>query len=345
MSPVELSIIIVNWNSADYVLNCIRSVYEQTPSLKYEIIVVDNGSFDECGKRLEEEYSWVKFIQSSSNLGFGQANNLGASNACAQVLLFLNPDTELKERAIEDLYQEFQKLNNPGVVGCRLLNSDGSLQTSCVQSLPTVLNQVLDSEVLRRWFPKSSLWGNAVLFENTSIPTEVEAISGACMMIKKEKFNSLGGFSPEYFMYGEDLDICFKTRRAGLINYHLGGILIIHHGGGSTQKARSDFSVAMMRESVFRFIRKSGGLSQSAGYRLSMGIAAVIRSALLGAAFPVYLVKNNLTGWRISLRKWLVIFRWAIGLEKWTKSSDRVNIPSAKDKGKELGSCAASAEN
>jgi GT2 family glycosyltransferase len=133
----ELSIIIVNYNSADFVLACVRSICEQRCTVAYEVIVVDNASYDGCSERLAQYYPHVIFVQSQSNLGFGRANNLGARHASGEVLLFLNPDTEVRDRAVDCLYEHFQKLEKPGAVGCRLINSDGSLQKSCVQALPT----------------------------------------------------------------------------------------------------------------------------------------------------------------------------------------------------------------
>ena len=169
----ELSIIIVNYNSADFVLACVRSICEQRCTVAYEVIVVDNASYDGCSERLAQYYPHVIFVQSQSNLGFGRANNLGARHASGEVLLFLNPDTEVRDRAVDCLYEHFQKLEKPGAVGCRLLNSDGSLQKSCVQALPTVLNQVLDADWLEQLFSKSDFWGTAALYLNRIEPSKV----------------------------------------------------------------------------------------------------------------------------------------------------------------------------
>jgi GT2 family glycosyltransferase len=321
MSLVDLSIIIVNYRSADYVMACVRSIHEQTPTLNYDIVVVDNASCDDCRGRLARDFPEVHFVQSQFNLGFGRANNLGAKHSGGAVLLFLNPDTEIRDAAIERLYRHFLNLEKPGAVGCRLLNSDDSLQTSCVQPFPTVLNQFLDANVLQRLFPRSSLWGAAALFKPKSMPTEVEAVSGACLMIRKAAFNSVGGYSPEYFMYGEDLDLCFKVRRAGLRNYHVGDALIVHHGGGSTNRLVSNFSNVMMRESVFRFLQKSRGRPYGLFYRVGLCGVAVIRMVLLLAIFPVW-IWGSRGGWRASFGKWFSILRWGLGLERWILKYD-----------------------
>lgn len=323
VTPVDLSIIVVNWNSKDYVRKCIASVLANTSGIEYEIIVVDSGSFDGCAHMLQRIYPQVGFVQSKRNVGFARANNLGATYAHGAVLLFLNPDTEVLDRAIERLFRHVSALAEPGVIGCRLLNSDGSLQTSCVQSLPTILNQVFDAEVLRRWFPRARLFGTAALFAPGAAVKEVEAVSGACMMIRREVFDRVGGFSADYFMYGEDLDLCFKTRYKGFRNYHVGDAVVVHHGGGSTQRTMSKFSTLMTVESVNRFLRKSRGGVYSSCYRLTLSGAAVIRLALLCLLFPARSALGTIGGWNAIFRKWFFVLRWGLGLERWTRQYEQ----------------------
>jgi GT2 family glycosyltransferase len=216
---------------------------------------------------------------------------------------------------------------------------------SCVQSLPTVLNQVLDTDLLRRWFPKAAMWGTAALFRGGTEPVEVEAVSGACMMIRRDVFDRVNGFSSDYFMYTEDLDLCFKTRRAGLRNYHLGSAVIVHHGGGSSQQERSDFSAIMVRDSVGRFLRKSRGRVYSGCYRFALSGAAAIRLGLLVALSPVWLARSGVRGWGAAWRKWLAIFRWGLRLARWTRRYDQVESAIASSGSGVVKICAESPEN
>ena len=319
---MDLSIIIVNWNSKDFVQACIRSIRARTFATSCEVVVVDNASNDGCGECLARDFADVIFVQSQFNLGFGRANNLGANHANGEVLLFLNPDTEIQDSAIDRLHDQFRKLDKPGAIGCRLLNSDGSLQASCVQALPTVINQVLDADLLQCLFPKSGLWGTTALFDAGNAPSEVEVVSGACLMIGKDVFERVGGFSPDYFMYGEDLDLCYKARIAGLRNYHVSDALIVHHGGGSTNRSVSNFSNVMMRESVYRFLLKSCGRRYSGCYRAALSGAAVIRIALLLVLYPAWLARGKVGGWAAAFRKWLGILRWGLRLERWIRKYD-----------------------
>lgn len=323
MPSIDLSIIIVNWNSKDYLQACLASILADTAGIDYEIIVVDSGSFDGCGEMLKSTYPSVRFTQSQHNLGFARANNLGARSARGNVLLFLNPDTEIRGRAIERMQGRLLELPKAGVVGCRLLNSDGTLQTSCVQPLPTILNQVLNADILLRLFPTIGLWTSARRFEGVPSSVPVEAISGACMMIRRQVFDQLGGYSTDYFMYAEDLDLCYKARASGFTNYYIAGAEIVHHGGGSTRKGRSRFADVMIPESISRLLKKTRGESYSFLYRLALSGTAGLRLALLGLGLPAAMLARRTSAWSGAVSKWWAILRWGIGLEKWVHQYDR----------------------
>ncbi len=315
--PAQLSIIIVNWKSKDYVRKCLASLQGRLEGISHEIIVVDGGSFDGCGEMLAREYPSVIFVQSPTNVGFARANNLGFQRASGEFVWFLNPDTEVTGDGVQTLLGSFDGLPDAGLLGGRLLNTDGSLQTSCVQAIPTPLNQVLDSEFLRRVFPNSRLWATTALM-TAQRPTVVEAVCGACMMMRREVFRRVGGFSSHYFMYGEDLDLCFKVRAAGLQVYYVPGAAIVHHGGGSSKGEGSKFSVVMMREAMYRFLRHHRGWLSAMSYRLGMMLNAGLRLVLI---LPLLLVRSRsvVQHGSGSLRKWLGILRWSIGLESWSQ--------------------------
>jgi GT2 family glycosyltransferase len=314
---VDLSIIIVNWNSKDFVRKCAQSIRENPPEMSYEIIVVDGASFDGCGEMLAKEFPEVRFVQSQKNVGFAKANNLGFEKSNGELLLFLNPDTEVRGGAVNTLVAALRSLDKAGIAGAKLLNTDGSVQTSCVQPFPTILNQLLDSENLRRAFPRHSFWGMAALFEKDPAPKEVEVLSGACLLMKRETFQAIGLFSQNYFMYAEDLDLCYKVRQAGLKNYYVPAAEVVHHGGGSTQAGKSTFSAVMMRESVYRFLVKVRGWWYGQGFRASLALGAVGRLLALVLVFPVRLALGEASGAANSIRKWLAILKWTLGMQTW----------------------------
>jgi GT2 family glycosyltransferase len=313
----EVSIIIVNWKSCDYVKKCLQSIYKFTEGLQFEVIVVDSASYDGCGEMLARDFPGVLFIQSPENLGFAGANNLGAQHAKGGNLLLLNPDTELHENSLRVLLDRLGSCPEAGAVGCRLLNADGSVQISCVQALPTVLNQFLDNKHIRGLFPRWRIWGTAPLRSTQAQPAE--AVSGACILVKRELFDRVGGFSRHYFMYGEDLDLCFKIKQAGCRVYHVPETTIIHYGGGSTQRSPSDFADVMMRESVYRYLWHNRGKFSAVSYKMAMGSSSIVRMILL---VPFLLVPRQKAAEAGQLlQKWFSIFRWSLGLRSTARAS------------------------
>ena len=309
---MDLSLIIENWNSKAYLRQCLDSLARHCTVAHTEIIVVDSGSFDGCEQMLAKEFSGVKFVQSPQNIGFARSNNLGAQHANGEHLLFLNPDTLFVEDSLRILNQRLAELPRAGAVGCRLLNQDHSLQTSCIQSFPTVTNQVLDADYLRDRFPRSWLWGNAPLFDAQLEPCEVDAISGACVAVTREAFEQIGGFTESYFMYGEDLDLCFKLQRSGYKVYYVPETRIVHLGGGSSRQAPSNFSIVTMRASVYHFFQIHRGRGAAICYRFSMGVAAVVRLGLI--QLTPFLDRGAIRRREEALRKWASILRWSLGL-------------------------------
>lgn len=308
MKP-RLSIIIVNWNSKSYVRSCLLSL-DRFAGIDHQTIVVDGASFDGCGEMVSCEFPDVEFIQSRENLGFGRCNNLGATRAIGEFLLFLNPDTEINPGALEALLKVIEEDPHVGLVGALLLNTDGSLQTSCVQSLPTPLNQALDSDFLRRLFPDSRLWGNAAAF-GSQTPTRVEAVSGACMLVKRETFARIGGFCPDYFMYAEDMHLCWDVSKLGKTVVYQPAAEIVHHGGGSSVGDFSKFSCLEMRRAIHHFIRCRQGVCAGHAYRVLIAISALVRLSVLVAAFALK-AGDHRRRIRSSLARWWANLLWAV---------------------------------
>lgn len=318
MPPIDLSIIIVNWNSKDYLKKCITSILDNTHKIEFEIIVIDSGSFDGCGEMLQQHYPQVHFIQSNENLGFARANNKAFKASNSRVLLFLNPDTELVNAGIEKLLCELNTLPNAAIVGPKLLNSDRTVQTSCIRVFPNILNQILSAEVLMKLFPRSRLWGIAPFFDNPERPIDVNAISGACLMIKRSFFETVQLFCEDYFMYSEDIDLCYKVRKAGWKSYYVPTAVIIHHGGGSSSQSKvNTFSDVMMLESRWRYFRKNRTIGYGHLYRFAICGASLFRIVLLSIMWPIFKVWGNAAFVEKVLSKWTARLRWAMGFENW----------------------------
>lgn len=311
---MELSIIYVNWNSLDYLRESIASVYRHTNQADFEIVVVDNASPEGNIQSLKETFPDVRIVESDKNLGFAGANNLGFRHSSGECVLFLNPDTKLIAPSIDLLMSRLHSLPDAGIVGCKLLNTDLSVQLSSIQTYPTILNQAVDAEYLRLRWPECRLWKIAPLFEAGVTMIKVDVIPGACMLLRRAVFDGVGAFSEDYFMYAEDLDLNYKVRAAGFANYYVGETAIIHHGGRSSARQKvGQWATVMKYRAMLQLFRKTRGGTYAFGYRLAMGAVAVARLGLLTVLTPVARLAGNRDSLRFSLAKWKAVLKWAIG--------------------------------
>ncbi len=311
---IDLSIVIVTWRSLDFLRACLASIHATTRDISYEIIVVDNASGDDSERVIREQFPDVLFIASEHNLGFAKANNLGVRYSSGKTLLFLNPDTVLTDNVAAVMTESLQSDTSAGAAGARLLNSDGSLQTSCVQAYPTILNQLLDCGLLRRLFPHSSIWGMRALFQGGKQPCAVDAVSGACVMVKRDVFREVGGFTESYQMYVEDIDLCYKITRHGYTVLYFPACEVVHHGGKSSAQQSPYFVNLHQRKALVEFFRMTKSPWYAGCYRVSAGLMALLRILLLVLSYflgPLILRGSNR---RLLLGKWFAILLWAAGV-------------------------------
>lgn len=283
-----------------------------------ELIVIDNGSKDGCAEMIATEFPDVRFIQSNNNVGFARANNIAFEHSRGELLLFLNPDTEVKETAIECMVNAMNQLPEAGVIGARLLNSDLSIQTSCIHRFPTASRILLDADVLRTLFPRWSAWGTRPLVDNPSGNVEVEAVSGACQMIRRDVFQRAGLYNTIYFMYAEDVDLCRNVADLGLKNYYVGNAVVVHHGGQSSGGDSENGRVAvMMRDSWRKYFELHRGTVYAITFRVAVALQAVCRLTLIMTAMLASHGGERRRRLMLAKKKWRSVLRWALGLESW----------------------------
>lgn len=310
----ELSIIIVNWKSANYLRTCLMSINREIRGISYEVIVVDNGSYDGAAEMVKRTFPSVRYIQSARNLGFSKANNLGYRYASGEVLLFLNPDTELLDPGVQRMLSYLNSNRSVGAVGCRVLNSDLTLQLSAFQAFPTIWNQICAIGALQKTFPKSRLWGARSVIEYDGKPAQLQVLSGSCMMVKRSVFEQVGLFCEDYFMYAEDVDLCYRIHKAGYGIHYVGEGSIIHHGGSSSKHQECHFSSLMQCEAMALFFRKTRGSVYVGMYKASTALIAVVRLVILACLLPADELCDLRRHVRMSVCKWFTLLRWALGL-------------------------------
>jgi GT2 family glycosyltransferase len=252
---MDVSIIIVSWNTRDYLLNCIRSLM-RTEASSCEVWVVDNGSKDGSASEVKQSFPRVRLIENDSNLGFAKAVNQGLQVFSGRYALLLNPDTEVKEGAIEKLLGFMEDHPEAGVAGVQLLNSDGTKQNS-IANFPSLTTELFNKRTLRWLFPerfpgKERSYAGAI---------EVDSVIGACMMVRRKAADDVGFLDEAYFLFLEETDWCFRMKKAGWKVYHVPQAEIIHFQGRSVAQDKRRSKVEYDR-SRYRFFKKNWGKAQ-----------------------------------------------------------------------------------
>ena len=268
----ELSIIIVNYNVKEFLLNLLDSLEKSSENIKTEIIIVDNNSTDGSIEVINKKYPTVITIQNKENVGFGAANNQALEIAKGKYLLMINPDTLVKENTLTEMIKFMDENPQVGIAGCKVLNPDGTLQLACRRSFPTPWVSLTKVTGLSKMFPKSKLFAKynlTYLDENES--NEVDAISGSFMFMRKEAYDKVGGFDTDFFMYGEDLDLCYRVQKSGYKVYYVKDTEIIHYKGESTKRSKID-ETKIFYSAMHKFVRKHFSSSLLVEIILQFGI-------------------------------------------------------------------------
>ena len=263
---MKVSIILVNYNSSALLRQCLKSIYEQTKEISFEIIVVDNASSDNSREIVCSEFSNVQLIKSAENLGFSRGNNLGASLAKGTYLLFLNTDTILFENSIKVLSDFLDKHPDVGAIGPKILFEDGCFQLSSGR-LPNLFREFIDKIVYSLARNRRKVM--CPLLERWHKTTKVVGwLTGACLMVRQSAFSQVNGFDENLFMYFEDKDLCKRINASGWQIMYYPSTSTIHLLAGSSSSANKQKINALYRTSQLYYYRKHLGRLQSAIVRL-----------------------------------------------------------------------------
>jgi GT2 family glycosyltransferase len=282
-----LSVIIVSWNVCDLTLDCLTSVEAERARVPMQIILVDNASRDDTVSMVRARFPGVEIVTNTENVGFPRANNQGLERARGRHVLFLNPDTVVGAGALAECVAALDADPSIGMVGCRLLYPDGRLQYECARN-PYMLRHLLAETLhLHMLLPQSPVFGHHLMGDWDHQDTrDVEAISGAFMMVRANVALELGGLPEDVFMYHEDLSFCLRVRRAGWRLRYLSDVWTIHVVQQSAQRSRARLDL-LEGESKLQLIRELQGPAYAAAARGVFAVRSLLRLIVSLVAYPI----------------------------------------------------------
>ena len=244
---MKLSILIVNWNTRDLVVNCVNSILNYATDFDFEVVVVDNDSSDGSGDELRRQFGDnknIKIIRASENLGFAKGNNLAFKHSTGEYILLLNPDTKVRPQALQKLVNYMESHKSVGAVGPKIINPDGTTQQS-VRQFPRIFTSLLIFSGLHRWFrPKHYLMDGFDYLHEAS----VDQVMGAAFMTRRVVIEKLGFMDENFWLWYEEVDFCKRVKAAGYDVRFYPNTIVEHHQGQSF----SQVSVLQRKKIIFR---------------------------------------------------------------------------------------------
>ncbi len=256
----DVSVIIVNWNAGKYLEETINSLHEKVQDVSYEIILIDNNSNKDEESYLYigklAQYDNVTIIKSDENLGFARANNKGMEIAKGRNFLILNPDVVMHNNVVKILSDYLDNNKNVGMVGPKVLNTDGSFQQPCLRGKPYPKDTLFHLIGLAKAFPNKEYFNGYALWHlDRDEINECGALSGCCMMLKKTLYEEIGGMDEQFFMYQEETDWGLRTAKAGYKTVYNPNAVITHYQGVTTKKIQIK-SIWIFTQSMMKFFKK-----------------------------------------------------------------------------------------
>jgi len=302
---MKTSIIILNYNTKDITLNCIKSILKNTRNVNYEIVLIDNASRDGSVKMLSEfssKHKNIKFIKNKKNLGFAKGNNVGIKKAKGEYILLLNSDTIIDSNVISGMTEWMDRHLEVGISSCKLLNKDGSVQGTggyfpilhrvfawmTIEDIPGMENIIKPFHPLRSKF----FYKNDKFYSKAR---EIDWLTGAFLFVRKKVFEQVGFIDEDYFMYTEDTDFCYRAKTAGWKVMYLPRWSIIHLGG---QSSTSEFPIVSEYKSVKLFYKKHYPSWQMPLLILFLKLGAFLRMVL----FAILMRKEGISTYANAFR-------------------------------------------
>lgn len=313
---MDLSIVIVNYNVKHFLEQCLMAIERARRDLKIEIFVVDNASVDGSPAMLKKKFPQVRLMENHKNLGFSKANNQALRLCRGKYILLLNPDTLIQEDTLIELIRFLESHPKAGAVGCMLINPDGSFQAASRRSLPTPWVAFTRIIGLSRIFPRSPIFGRYNLtYLKPDHESEIDVLSGSLSMFRVEAIAAVQYFDEDYFMYGEDIDLCYRIKKAGWQIFYTPRTKAIHYKGESSKRSELSY-IANFYSAMLIFINKHFPTRYSGLVKLLITVGIVIRAwfAYLSRLFktiaaPLLDLVLVMTAIYVGIKLWLPLYQ------------------------------------
>jgi len=288
MNPPKVSILIVSWNTREILRDCLRTVYEQTKDVRFEVIVVDNASQDGSAEMVKKDFPQAVLLANTANRGFAAANNQGIEAAKGRYVLLLNPDTLILDGAIDKMVSFAEAHAAAAAVACRVLNADKTWQPTCFL-FPSALSLLIAALYLNRLWPRNRFCGRERMTWWDGLDARaVDVVAGCFILVRREAIERVGVLDETYFMYGEEADWCYRFQKAGWKVLYTPIAQIVHLGGVSSAQVKGPMCL-QLRASILLFLRKHEGLA-------SYIPACAFVSLFFLLRLPLWLAKAVLSG-------------------------------------------------
>lgn len=290
---IDVSILIISFNTRDYILPCLRSIYEETTETSFEVIVLDNDSEDDSCEAIRSEFPQVKLIENKENIGFACGNNVAAESASGRRILLLNPDTLILEHAIDRLVAFADKHPGNKAWGGRHLFGDRSVNRYNCWADYSLWAVFCSSFALPTLFPRSGIFNPRGYphYDRMSV-REVDAITGCFLLIDRDLWEDLGGFAEEFFLFAEEIDLCRRARDKGAQPIVTPESVIVHYGGGSAPLMSEGKKVQLLRAER-QYYRKHLGLVRGPLACMLSTTGIAMRAFLVGSLRMIGLRKGE----------------------------------------------------
>jgi GT2 family glycosyltransferase len=310
---VEVSIVIVSWNAKKYLVDCLESIARHCSARNYEIIVVDNASTDGTGELIADRFPNVRFIQNDSNLGFAKGNNIGIGQTSGDYICLINSDVKFVDDCITAMLAYLTEHPDVAMIGPKMLGPDLRVRRSTMR-FPTVWNSICRALGIDRVFKGSKVFGGQMVSDFDHEQTvDVQVLNGWFVMVRRSALGLVGLLDERFFMYGEDIDWCYRFHRAEQRTVFFAGAGAIHYGGASSANAPVRFQIEMYRANC-QYWKKHHGRTAQVIYLLILWLHQAVR---LVGYLPLLGERSKRSEVMFKLKKSLACMTWIMGFGEY----------------------------